>query len=147
MSNVIEARIRWKDGYNSPFTTRGKPLKPIFFYRVVKKITWPVTGICNRGHLTEGSECYQIDGRWSGEWFKNTLESVWNPSDPLEVPYSTNQKLVRFFFATWHKKPALKVSYFEMSFWCLQIYQKINYFLRISALAFKKRSTQKSRVR
>ena len=37
---------------------------------------------------------------------------------------------------------------FEMSFWWLQINQKTNkIFVRISALAFKKRSNQKSSVR
>ena len=35
------------------------------------------------------------------------IQSVWNHSDPLEVPYSANLQLVRIFFAVSYSKPAL----------------------------------------
>ena len=37
------------------------------------------------------------------------IQSVWNHSGPSEVPYSTNQSLVRNFFAVSYSKPALVV--------------------------------------
>ena len=65
------------------------------------------------------------------------LSYYWEPADDLMG--RRGQKLA---FWIW----SIKVSYFKMSFWCLQIFQKTNeIFPRISAIASKKRSNQKNK--
>ena len=45
-----------------------------------------------------------------GNNLDDTLKSVWNPSDPSEVPYASNQLLVRnYFFCASYSKLALNI--------------------------------------
>jgi hypothetical protein len=48
------------------------------------------------------------------------LESVWNPSGPSEVPYSSNQYLTvqELFFAVSYSKPALEAFFARLNELC-----------------------------
>ena len=83
-----------------------KCLEPICYTEWQKKVPDQLL-VCGIGHLRRFWMI--LNGLWMSQSdLLDRLGSIWYHSGPSEVPYSTNQYLVRyFFFATWYNKLAL----------------------------------------